>query len=82
MLDQCSAFQEFEDENMIAKKKLLYVLPVMALGVGQAALANNGRYDRGYANGGLSEKCVVTLAYNRTIAIVGPMSFLTCLHPN
>lgn len=67
---------------MSLRKKLLTLTPLLALGIAQAALANNGRYDRGYANGGLSEPCIVMLAYNRTIASVGPRSFLTCLHPD
>ena len=66
---------------MSLRKKLLKLTPLLALGLAQAAFANNGRYDRGYANDGPSQSCIVMLAYQHSIASVGPRVFLPCLHP-
>ena len=47
--------------------------------VASAASANNGRYDRGYANDGVTSSCIVAMAYQNFLADGNsPRAMLAC----
>ena len=62
--------------------KLIRISGLLTILLASAAVANNGRYDRGYANDGLSQSCVVMLAYHHMIGRAGSAAILPCLHPD
>lgn len=67
---------------MRTTSKIIRLTGLLTILIASAALANNGRYDRGYANDGLSQSCVVLLAYRHMIGRAGPAAFQPCLHPD